>query len=136
AIEPGGAAANALFDLVGLDEQIEREDLLAEVPLVEIGPEDDLVEPLQLGQRERSEEHTSELQSLTNLVCRLLLEKKKSTIGQDMRPYRDRGPVRSHTQAICRRRRRNRDRRSQRNVYAEVEHSAGRQNRYHVSTSS
>src|SRR5438046_5931081 len=29
------------------------------------------------GSRERSEEHTSELQSLTNLVCRLLLEKKK-----------------------------------------------------------
>ena len=26
----------------------------------------------------RSEEHTSELQSLVNLVCRLLLEKKKS----------------------------------------------------------
>src|SRR5262249_56564878 len=25
----------------------------------------------------RSEEHTSELQSLTNIVCRLLLEKKK-----------------------------------------------------------
>src|SRR5437016_7278861 len=29
--------------------------------------------------RLRSEEHTSELQSLTNLVCRLLLEKKKKT---------------------------------------------------------
>src|SRR5690606_41284295 len=28
---------------------------------------------------ERSEEHTSELQSRENLVCRLLLEKKKST---------------------------------------------------------
>src|SRR5437016_10902276 len=28
----------------------------------------------------RSEEHTSELQSLTNLVCRLLLEKKKRKI--------------------------------------------------------
>src|SRR5258706_11019439 len=28
----------------------------------------------------RSEEHTSELQSLTNLVCRLLLEKKKEKI--------------------------------------------------------
>src|SRR5262249_62357389 len=28
--------------------------------------------------RDRSEEHTSELQSLTNLVCRLLLEKKKT----------------------------------------------------------
>src|SRR5438046_6408832 len=31
----------------------------------------------QLGPASRSEEHTSELQSLTNLVCRLLLEKKK-----------------------------------------------------------
>src|SRR2546430_3509725 len=30
-----------------------------------------------LGQQERSEEHTSELQSQSNLVCRLLLEKKK-----------------------------------------------------------
>src|SRR5215213_7006271 len=28
----------------------------------------------------RSEEHTSELQSLTNIVCRLLLEKKKKKI--------------------------------------------------------
>src|SRR2546430_8165755 len=28
---------------------------------------------------ERSEEHTSELQSQSNLVCRLLLEKKKKT---------------------------------------------------------
>src|SRR2546427_6372632 len=29
------------------------------------------------GKDERSEEHTSELQSQSNLVCRLLLEKKK-----------------------------------------------------------
>src|SRR2546430_13615577 len=29
--------------------------------------------------RHRSEEHTSELQSQSNLVCRLLLEKKKKT---------------------------------------------------------
>src|SRR2546430_11539300 len=29
--------------------------------------------------RRRSEEHTSELQSQSNLVCRLLLEKKKKT---------------------------------------------------------
>src|SRR5437016_8415468 len=29
----------------------------------------------------RSEEHTSELQSLTNLVCRLLLEKKKTKVN-------------------------------------------------------
>src|SRR5437016_13962872 len=31
-------------------------------------------------QHRRSEEHTSELQSLTNLVCRLLLEKKKKKV--------------------------------------------------------
>src|SRR5436853_4324157 len=30
--------------------------------------------------RRRSEEHTSELQSLRHLVCRLLLEKKKKTM--------------------------------------------------------
>src|SRR2546430_5017529 len=32
----------------------------------------------------RSEEHTSELQSQSNLVCRLLLEKKKQTIGYSL----------------------------------------------------
>ena len=32
----------------------------------------------------RSEEHTSELQSLTNLVCRLLLEKKKQKINTSL----------------------------------------------------
>src|SRR5437016_11350879 len=31
----------------------------------------------------RSEEHTSELQSLTNLVCRLLLEKKKKHVNSE-----------------------------------------------------
>src|SRR2546422_6403452 len=36
-------------------------------------------------QRERSEEHTSELQSRLHLVCRLLLEKKKhSMIAADL----------------------------------------------------
>src|SRR2546430_5268206 len=35
------------------------------------------VRPLAIGTRSRSEEHTSELQSQSNLVCRLLLEKKK-----------------------------------------------------------
>src|SRR6266511_3299846 len=33
--------------------------------------------------RARSEEHTSELQSRENLVCRLLLEKKKNKFGYD-----------------------------------------------------
>src|SRR2546428_9869299 len=31
---------------------------------------------------ERSEEHTSELQSRSDLVCRLLLEKKKTTVAR------------------------------------------------------
>src|SRR2546430_9491700 len=31
----------------------------------------------------RSEEHTSELQSQSNLVCRLLLEKKKTSVTPD-----------------------------------------------------
>src|SRR5690606_41614841 len=35
--------------------------------------------PLLLSHTGRSEEHTSELQSRENLVCRLLLEKKKRT---------------------------------------------------------
>src|SRR5215213_10670278 len=39
----------------------------------------------------RSEEHTSELQSLTNLVCRLLLEKKK-------KPMITRQPLRNKIQ--------------------------------------
>src|SRR2546430_12276467 len=41
-------------------------------------------------QAERSEEHTSELQSQSNLVCRLLLEKKKKKkymISPDYKMY-------------------------------------------------
>src|SRR2546430_9424966 len=34
----------------------------------------------------RSEEHTSELQSQSNLVCRLLLEKKKQKSGSNTAP--------------------------------------------------
>src|SRR2546430_8475230 len=38
----------------------------------------DVIEPEKPGVFDRSEEHTSELQSQSNLVCRLLLEKKKT----------------------------------------------------------
>src|SRR5438132_10157241 len=44
--------------------------LLADNPFITRGEDEPLV-------RERSEEHTSELQSHSDLVCRLLLEKKK-----------------------------------------------------------
>src|SRR5947199_3928725 len=42
------------------------------------GREPGVEPPKRLGGRLRSEEHTSELQSLRHLVCRLLLEKKKT----------------------------------------------------------
>src|SRR2546430_12732729 len=45
-----------------------------------------LLKPLAAAALLRSEEHTSELQSQSNLVCRLLLEKKKSgTASLDVR---------------------------------------------------
>src|SRR2546430_13029240 len=43
----------------------------------------------------RSEEHTSELQSQSNLVCRLLLEKKKKTTERALTsPLHDMQPTR------------------------------------------
>src|SRR2546426_9055633 len=39
---------------------------------------------IDFGCGKRSEEHTSELQSPCNLVCRLLLEKKKKKQGKDI----------------------------------------------------
>src|SRR2546427_4400352 len=44
---------------------------------------------LDLLRKSRSEEHTSELQSQSNLVCRLLLEKKKNTKPEDENPIYD-----------------------------------------------
>src|SRR5256886_7747247 len=42
------------------------------------------VSPFQVSGGNRSEEHTSELQSQSNLVCRLLLEKKKTILSYSM----------------------------------------------------
>src|SRR5258706_1410568 len=39
------------------------------------------------GKGKRSEEHTSQLQSLTNLVCRLLLEKKNSDLSSSIESH-------------------------------------------------
>src|SRR2546430_5991740 len=56
---------------------------LLEIPgrdALEVEDRDQHVEALRsarIGRQDRSEEHTSELQSQSNLVCRLLLEKKK-----------------------------------------------------------
>src|SRR6478609_11864310 len=42
-----------------------------------------------LGSGGRSEEHTSELQSLAYLVCRLLLEKKKTKMANRAQSYKN-----------------------------------------------
>src|SRR2546430_10211237 len=56
----------------------QRERSLLEKPCaVPEGASSDLSRWRSVGSVERSEEHTSELQSQSNLVCRLLLEKKK-----------------------------------------------------------
>src|SRR2546426_2497210 len=66
----------AVVERRGKPEAVLDERLLAgAVPLVHRADKQTLVE---YGFRLRSEEHTSELQSPCNLVCRLLLEKKKS----------------------------------------------------------
>src|SRR2546426_7268178 len=46
-------------------------------PVEQRGPASSVAQPRSDGNASRSEEHTSELQSPCNLVCRLLLEKKK-----------------------------------------------------------
>src|SRR5205823_5671364 len=49
-----------------------------------------------IGDPARSEEHTSELQSLAHLVCRLLLEKKKYSDSKRLLPLRYRYSVKAH----------------------------------------
>src|SRR2546430_5279631 len=55
--------------------EAEHEAALAVAEVAGLAQEDDVV-AVRFGQR--SEEHTSELQSQSNLVCRLLLEKKNN----------------------------------------------------------
>src|SRR2546425_3534918 len=67
--------------------EVEKAKLIGSVLLVllvldELNTRLDDVRLVGPGQEERSEEHTSELQSLAYLVCRLLLEKKKNTFNQ------------------------------------------------------
>src|SRR5688572_32566150 len=67
----GGDALQQAQRELAPDDRGELDDLLGR-PFRPVDPaEDDLLDG-------RSEEHTSELQSQSNLVCRLLFEKKKS----------------------------------------------------------
>src|SRR5947199_8088855 len=54
-------------------------DVLSRKDLTEVDLAPSEAQAAALGHGDRSEEHTSELQSLRHLVCRLLLEKKKQT---------------------------------------------------------
>src|SRR5438270_7856839 len=68
--------------------QVKRQDVALAVPPLQSPRQDrlaDLALDGALGRQERSEEHTSELQSQSNLVCRLLLEKKKALEGRRRR---------------------------------------------------
>src|SRR2546430_8947723 len=51
---------------------------------------------------DRSEEHTSELQSQSNLVCRLLLEKKKISLEQDFKRVRTEYVIENVVGCFCR----------------------------------
>src|SRR2546430_7711080 len=54
------------------EEGVESENLAADKPMETLDIRESRIAP-----QTRSEEHTSELQSQSNIVCRLLLEKKK-----------------------------------------------------------
>src|SRR5688572_32670455 len=60
--------------------RLKNDDKMPFIPIILVTARDttqDKVAGLDAGADDRSEEHTSELQSQSNLVCRLLLEKKK-----------------------------------------------------------
>src|SRR2546428_8273755 len=65
---------------VQVGEAFLEQELLADLPPVAVVHLRRIRRP-DVGQRARSEEHTSELQSRSDLVCRLLLEKKNTTHG-------------------------------------------------------
>src|SRR5260221_1902936 len=80
----GGDAVDRVDDYDALDDEREREQLLGGSPYASAreehlvsGPDDRLIRWDAVAGGQRSEEHTSELQSHSDLVCRLLLEKKK-----------------------------------------------------------
>src|SRR5688572_31657344 len=52
------------------------------------------------GNAGRSEEHTSELQSQSNLVCRLLLEKKKTNQHSNRRQLTPQSAAHSHVRPL------------------------------------
>src|SRR5438034_231787 len=81
----GGATLDAVRALDALEEDQEEEDQAGQA---EVGRvlQIDVVDVHPGGRQARSEEHTSELQSHSDLVCRLLLEKKKKQQKMTTKP--------------------------------------------------
>src|SRR5207247_2989089 len=104
------AMAKALLELETIDaEQIQ--DIMDGRPPRPPKPTQAPQQPPQAGApgapEPRSEEHTSELQSRVDLVCRLLLEKTKKTKRGDPAnarrpvPARDHAPRTAHARRFC-----------------------------------
>src|SRR5689334_24374327 len=72
------------FDLTGLPPSVKLMDkfLADQSPNAYEKIVDELLRDSAYGEKMRSEEHTSELQSQFHLVCRLLLEKKKNKLAK------------------------------------------------------
>src|SRR2546427_2273385 len=66
-----------LFRSLGLEDHVHLLGLRSDIPALLTAADEFALPSLS-----RSEEHTSELQSQSNLVCRLLLEKKKKHHAQ------------------------------------------------------
>src|SRR2546427_5178904 len=79
AVALGGARGVALREKRGAEVVVRFSEIGLEPDSAAIGGD-------RLGQN-RSEEHTSELQSQSNLVCRLLLEKKKKKKERETHTY-------------------------------------------------
>src|SRR2546430_3683943 len=80
--EDAADRASGRLRLVGDDRDLAADHRVDERRLADVGPPGERDEP-RAGHfsHDRSEEHTSELQSQSNLVCRLLLEKKKQLLA-------------------------------------------------------
>src|SRR5262245_64522372 len=81
---PGALASDLVAELVRhfsamADRANSSSPNLSHTAMLRPGDSPLLVEAAKVLTPNRSEEHTSELQSLRHLVCRLLLEKKKKT---------------------------------------------------------
>src|SRR5438034_3540833 len=88
---------STLFPYTTLFRSVYRPERMTPAEPVAAVPTDAALIAAWHGGDERSEEHTSELQSHSDLVCRLLLEKKKKSKGHTSAGHSVRKPVTAAT---------------------------------------